>query len=163
MSSRPANAPADAGGEFEALRDAGIDPETGLGYCDGDPEFYRSVLEEYARSAGEKQRNIRACLDAQDWTNYAIAVHALKSTSKTIGAAELSASAARMEAAAYEENGAAIRLEHDSMIRRYEETVRAILALTEAPGEPAGGPAVQEVFSEEEDLLEFIPEQEADL
>ena len=152
-------------GEFRALREAGIDPETGLGYCGGDPELYRPVLQDFARSAGEKRQKICDCLDAQDWKNYAIAVHALKSTAKTIGASELSSVAARLEAAAYEENADAIRREHGSMIRLYEETVRAVRAAVEESGEkaPGSGSGIQEVFSEEDELLEFIPEKETDL
>ena len=67
---------------YNALRDAGIEPRVGLPYCQNDEEFYRSLLAEYAHVKDEKSEMIRKSFDEEDWHNYAIYVHALKSTSK---------------------------------------------------------------------------------
>ena len=86
--------------EFAVLREAGIDSQTGLHYCQNEKEFYRSLLAEYAHGKTEKTENIKTNYADENWHEYAIYVHALKSTSKMIGAAELSQQAARLEAAA---------------------------------------------------------------
>ena len=155
----PAQAGTDA---YLPLRAAGIDPDTGLHYCQNDGEFYRSILQEYVQSSGEKMQSIRNCFSAQDWKNYAIYVHALKSTSKTIGAAELSELAARMEAAANAGDGEAIRAEHDAMMAQYETAVNAIRSVeSEADGAAGDDDGALEFLPEEESVLEFLPEEDS--
>ncbi|MBO7668947.1 MAG: response regulator, partial [Oscillospiraceae bacterium] len=80
----------EAGDEFAPLVAAGIDPEAGLRYCQGDGAMYRELLWEYARDAEAKARDIEAAHRARDWKEYGIRVHSLKSTSRMIGASELS-------------------------------------------------------------------------
>ena len=38
----------------------GVEPETGLGYCQNDPELYRTLLAEYAEEAEEKREKLLA-------------------------------------------------------------------------------------------------------
>ena len=45
----------------------------------------------------------------------------------------------------------------------YGEAVRAIQAAEDENGEPAGSPAAQEGSEEEEELLEFFPDEETDV
>ncbi|MBR5740994.1 MAG: Hpt domain-containing protein, partial [Firmicutes bacterium] len=144
---------------YGPLRDAGIDPGTGLGYCQNDEEFYRSILADYARSADEKSRSMTGFFGAADWKNYAILVHALKSTSKTIGAAELSALAAKLEAAANAGDGDTILAGHETMMRMYASVAGAIAeALPEAVK-----PAEAEGTSGEDEALEFLPDEDGAL
>ena len=85
---------------FEDLRVLGIDPHAGLQYCQNDAEIYRSMLVEYAQSATGKLNDLCASFERENWNAYATAAHALKSTSKMVGATALSKEAARLEAAA---------------------------------------------------------------
>ena len=62
----------------------------------------------------------------KDLKNYEIRVHALKSTSKTIGALELSEKAKTLEYAAKEGNTALLEAENDGMLKAYEEQVKNI-------------------------------------
>ena len=62
----------------------------------------------------------------KDLKNYEIRVHALKSTSKTIGAHELSEKAKTLEYAAKEGNTALLEAENDGMLKAYEELVKNI-------------------------------------
>ena len=80
--------------EYAPLREAGLDPEIGLRYCEDDDTLFRSLLQDYGRSAAEKAPEIERVYAAKDWENYSILVHALKSTSRMIGAETLSAIAA---------------------------------------------------------------------
>ena len=145
---------------FAPLRGAGIDPRIGLSYCQDDADFYRSILREYALGAEEKLRALRDAYAAQDWKDYAVYVHALKSTSRTVGAAALSERAAQLEAAANGGDAGTIRSEHDALLARYETVVAAIRAALPAPdGAAAGGDdGALEFAPEGDDVLEFAPE-----
>lgn len=65
----------------------------------GDASFYMEILRDYYNLIDQKTAIINESLDAQDWNRYTIEVHALKSSSKQIGAMELSGIAAELEAA----------------------------------------------------------------
>jgi signal transduction histidine kinase/FixJ family two-component response regulator len=137
--------------DFAPLRAAGLQPEIGLRYCQNDADFYRAVLIEYARSAPEKAESLHASFAAENWKDYAVFVHALKSASKTIGAMEIAELASRLEAAANAGNGEAIRAEHTTLMREYDAAVTAIRAAApDSDASAAGGG----------DVLEFLPEDE---
>ena len=88
------------------------------------------MLAEFAHGRDEKAAALKASYEASDWNNYAIDVHALKSTSRMIGAATLSEIAARLEQAANSGDTAAILAEHDDMLARYNTAVMAIAKTT---------------------------------
>ena len=128
------------------LREAGIDTDTGLNYCQGDEDLYRTLLTEYASDYPKKAEDIRRSLETQDWNHYSILVHSLKSSSAMLGAAELSGMAARMEAAANSGDSDAVRQEHEPMMTLYETIVRIIrncIRICDTEEEP--------------DILEFLP------
>ena len=133
---------------FDQLRVAGIKPEVGMRFCQDDETFYRSILLDYAQGSDEKIKNLFDYYAAEDWTNYAICVHALKSTSKTIGATDLSEIAQRLEKAANESDVETIRAGHNEMMEKYKATLAAIC--TSEPGAQAS--------SGQDDVLEFTPE-----
>ena len=145
---------------YNALRDAGIEPRVGLPYCQNDEEFYRSLLAEYAHVKDEKSEMIRKSFDEEDWHNYAIYVHALKSTSKTIGALLLSEQAAKLEAAANTGDAATIRKEHDDMMERYEAVTEGIRSFMPAETASAGEDTGSATSSDDDEILEFFPESD---
>ncbi|WP_178139445.1 hybrid sensor histidine kinase/response regulator [Selenomonas ruminantium] len=73
-----------------------IDPAVGLQNC-GSLETYRSTLKTYGNSVGGYATEIEALQQAGDIENATIRIHALKSTSRIIGAQELSVLAQRLE------------------------------------------------------------------
>ena len=133
---------------YKALRDAGIDPDTGLSHCQNDAELYRTVLQEYCGAAEEKMQSMQGFFESGNWKEYSVLVHSLKSTSKMIGASGLSAAAARMEAAADNADGEAIGREHDAMISLYRSAVAAVRSVLPAP----------ENGADDGDIMEFMPE-----
>ncbi len=135
---------------FEALRAAGINTEVGMQYSGGDPEMFRTLLQEYARGAQERVSALRKSLDVEDWKNYAVLAHALKSTSRMIGAAALSETARQLEAAADAEQTEAIRTLHDNMVSRYR-TLAGIIEVS--LGTEAGSGA-------DDEIIEFLQEGE---
>ena len=140
----------EVGDDFAPLPAAGIAPEIGLRYCQGDVAMYRELLWEYARDAEAKTRDIEAAHRARDWKNYGIRVHSLRSTSRMIGASELSQLAARLESAADGGREAEIDGSHAELLDRYGEVTDAIRTL---PGTP-------ELTMADDDVMEFLPEEE---
>ena len=132
---------------YAPLQEAGITPGTGLGYCQQDKALYETLLEEYARSARAKTESMQAYYDMRDWKQYGILVHALKSTSRMIGAETLAKAAEALEKAAKEGNGDYITEHHDGVMKQYRITAEAAGTVTGAPESP--GP--------EEEILEFPP------
>lgn len=95
-----------------------LDTQTGMTYCMDDESFYMEMIMEY--SAGDKTAKLQACFETEDWENYRILVHALKSTSLTIGAEELSKEAKELEAACREGNIAYVKEHHAETMERYQ-------------------------------------------
>jgi CheY-like chemotaxis protein/HPt (histidine-containing phosphotransfer) domain-containing protein len=95
-----------------------IDTSVGMSYCMDDEEFYGEMLTEYMKS--EKKTSMVKFYEAKDWENYRITVHALKSTSLTIGAAELSEQAKALEMACKENNETYINDNHEQVLKCYE-------------------------------------------
>jgi response regulator RpfG family c-di-GMP phosphodiesterase len=116
---------ADSDEAFEMLASkANIDIDTGLGYCLNDMDFYKSVLKEYL--TGEKSNYLNECFEKEDWENYRITVHSVKSSSMTIGAVGLSERAKRLEAACRENEINIIKAEHKGFIDTYRKLCKNI-------------------------------------
>lgn len=73
-----------------SLRLNGFNAEAALGYTMNDEDFLRELLESFVQSEPEKREQISKCYREKNWTDYQTFVHALKSSSRTIGADELS-------------------------------------------------------------------------
>ena len=113
-----AASPADG---FQHLARLGVNVELGLGYCAGDGNFYREMLRMFAAQAQEKHDEIASLYESADWEGYTVKVHALKSTSLTIGAEALSAQAKELELAGKRGDIDLIHARHAALMRAYEE------------------------------------------
>lgn len=113
-----AASPADG---FQHLARLGVNVELGLGYCAGDENFYREMLRMFAAQAQEKHDEIASLYESADWDGYTVKVHALKSTSLTIGAEALSAQAKELELAGKRGDIDLIHARHAALMRAYEE------------------------------------------
>lgn len=97
----------------------GLDVKTGLIYCMNEEDFYIEMLQEFLQA--DKASQLKHFLAEEDWDNYRTTVHALKSTSLTIGAAHLSGEAKALEMAAKEGNMDYIWSHHDGVMDEYKE------------------------------------------
>ncbi|MGN0407393.1 MAG: ATP-binding protein [Bacteroides sp.] len=93
-----------------------LDVNTGLGYC-MDRDFYEEVLREYMLA--DKKDKIEQFFNEKDWNNYKTLVHALKSTSLTIGAVSLSEEAKALEMAAMGKDEDYIMSNHKAVMQKY--------------------------------------------
>lgn len=94
-----------------------LDTETGLTYCAGEEDFYREMLVSYLEN--DKRQDLAKAFGEEDTENYRILVHALKSTSLTIGATKLSEQAKALETAAKENNWDYIQDNHEEALEAY--------------------------------------------
>lgn len=67
-----------------------INTELGISYCAGIEDIYVEVLGDYIRMYDDNMAAFEQLLSGEDWKNYAIRIHGLKSNSLNIGAEELS-------------------------------------------------------------------------
>jgi signal transduction histidine kinase/DNA-binding NarL/FixJ family response regulator len=151
----------------EKLEGSNIDVEAGLKYCLGDEEFYNTLLIQFANEASEKIPALMNFYEQKDWGNYEIIVHALKSTSKMIGAMDLSEEALKLEKAAKEKKENYIFDNHDHVMSVYEVLKEKI---NQATGFDSGSEGDSEVLEfkpegsmeekSSDDVLEFAPMEE---
>ncbi|WP_197029562.1 ATP-binding protein [Butyrivibrio sp. AE3004] len=80
-----------------------IDVDAGIDYC-GTPDTYMMALEMFVESIDEKTALLEDCLAKNDISLFTITVHALKSSSLTIGIADFSAKAKELELAGKDDN-----------------------------------------------------------
>ena len=98
-------------------------PEKGIRYMGGDKELYIDILREYVSDGKEMFRMKNEYYKNSDNNNYVIKVHALKSTSLTIGAEPLSALLRTLEAAGKERNTDVIAELHGEFASMYRSVI----------------------------------------
>ncbi len=82
-------------------------------------ELFWKVLKVYYHSIDKKAKLIKELEEAENWTEYTIEVHALKNSSKQIGAMVLSERAAAMEKAGNARDALSIHRHTDKMLEQY--------------------------------------------
>ncbi len=116
----------EAQGRLEVLKRHGINVECGLQYAMDNEDFYLEIVDDFASSWKDKKEMIAGYYDEEDWNDYRIAVHAMKSTAKTIGADDLSDLAKELESAARNQDMDFIRGHHKNFIALGSQTVRLL-------------------------------------
>ena len=106
-----------------------IDGDMALKYS-GSEDALRSVLKIFADSVQDKAGELTAYYDSEDWKNYTVKIHALKSSAKLIGAADLSKKAEALEMAGKEDRTDYIREHHEEAIEEYIELGMQLKAYT---------------------------------
>ncbi|MBR0260482.1 MAG: response regulator [Selenomonadaceae bacterium] len=96
-----------------------IDLDTALSNCMDSKEFFAEMAEEFV--ATDKTAELEETLAAEDWKDYRIAAHALKSTSLVIGAVNLHEKAKAQEFAARDGKIDALKENHADLIETYKK------------------------------------------
>lgn len=109
------------------LEDFGVRTRSGMQYCRNDMEFYEELLVKFARNEERKIQEIGDSFDREDFEQYRILVHALKSSSKMMGADSLSEMARQLEDAAKNNDTDYIKAHHDALLGQYHMLSREIL------------------------------------
>ncbi len=98
---------------------AGIDVDTAMNYCMDSKEFFIEMLREFY--ANDKTESASKLFAEDDFKNYRILVHALKSTSLVIGAQIFSEKAKAQELAAKDGNIDFVKQNHADFMEDYEK------------------------------------------
>lgn len=101
-----------------------FNPEMGIFYMGGDSDTYKKILDLYVKKGSQKRAYIQQLFDEKSWKNYVIEVHALKSTSLTIGAKELSERAKELELAGKAGNYKMIEEKNEALLTLYERVLQ---------------------------------------
>lgn len=92
----------------------------------GSEETFKSVLQIFYDSADQKESEIKEFYESEDWENYTIKVHALKSSSRLIGAMELGREAESLEMAGKSSDIEYIRANNDRVMKMLESLKDAL-------------------------------------
>ena len=103
-----------------------INTKSALAYCKNDMNFYQELLHKFVVDADKKKSEIDHYLKREDYDNYRIVIHALKSTAKMIGADALSELAQELEAAVQNKDIGYVREHHEEMLLEYSRVVDRI-------------------------------------
>lgn len=108
-----------------ALGRAGINIEQGISYC-GDKEGFRDIIRIYHTEGEKRRRQLKELFKDNDWKNYVITVHALKSNSKGIGANEVSELALNLEMAGKEGRTDYILEHHEELMDKHDALLQVL-------------------------------------
>jgi len=109
----------------------GVDIKKGVNMSGGALDDYLEILTIFSGDATQKIKEIKACMETDNWNLYIIYVHALKSATANIGAGELSEAAKELEAAGKREDFAFIKARNAKFLNDVETLLNNItLALS---------------------------------
>lgn len=141
----------------EILRD--LDVETGIRNCGGSKEDYLEVLEVVSRHGSKRVEKLESMIQNEDYENYTINVHALKSTAANIGAMQLSNVAYQQEMAGKAKQYDVVRQNNRSLLYLYV-TVLAEIGLLRNEGILKGQSGIDtDIVMPEQNLIENKTEE----
>ena len=100
-----------------------IDIDTAMMYCAGSDEIFHEFLGMFCNLYEEKKEKIVTCYETENWNDYGIELHSLKSSSLSIGGKQLSELAFELEKAGKAGDAEYIRVHHEEALELYEKTV----------------------------------------
>ena len=98
--------------------------EQGKKRCMNDEEFYLELVKEFAEES--KLKTLQENYQRQDWLQYRMNVHTIKSSAAYIGADELSQQARLLENAAKQGNQAYLVAKHIEFTQYYQKVLQGI-------------------------------------
>lgn len=100
-----------------------IDKAIGISYCGDMESLFNELVQMFIDLGPEKMEELSTFLENEDCLNYEIAVHALKSTAKSIGAVGLSDCAKELEFAAKDNKLDLVQKNHSSLMEYYQKVI----------------------------------------
>ncbi len=128
-----------------------IDVNSGLAHC-GSGESYVKTLKMYLDSAAKNAEEIEKYWEVGDIKNTTIKIHALKSTSRVIGALQLGEFAAELEKAGDKEDIETLERELGKLLKSYRELAADLEPLNDSEDADKDD---DRPFIDEKDLEEF--------
>lgn len=106
-----------------------LNTESGMNYCINDEQLYFETLADYLDES--KVEELEKFYADQNWKDYQISIHAVKSTSRMIGADALSEHAKELEFALKDDNPQIVIEKHADVMREYADMLAKIKAVVE--------------------------------
>lgn len=114
-----------------AATDGFIDVQTGIKYSADSEELFKELLEMFCEMAEDKKDEIENHFNMENWKDYTIAIHALKTNALNMGATKLSELCAEVEKAGKAYDGSEgtedkllfIKKSHPEIISMFDKTV----------------------------------------
>ena len=129
-----------------------LDTEKGLAYCGGSEEFYREILAAYVENS--RLDPLKSLFTEENWENYRISIHALKSASLTIGASVFAEECRKLEYAARDLDLQYLRAHHMHVMLKYQHLLSSISqVLAEVTDQPGKGKSASFLNSGSADIL----------
>ena len=138
------------------LKKAGFDTQQALVYTQ-DESFYKEILINFFKEHPERAGKLEGFYSEKNWNDYTVLAHALKTNARTIGALELSDLAASVELASKSMDEITLSNEHAKLLELYGKTADLIGKII---GDEAGDVPDEDDVSDDEEILEFMPENE---
>ena len=113
---------------LELLEREGLNTQRGIMYCGGE-ESYIEVLQSFCEDYKEMYNAVEELYAAQDWENYTITVHGIKSSMGSIGAEEIQELAKQLEFAGKENRIDFIHRENANLLEKYMDFFKRLLKI----------------------------------
>ena len=107
-------------------------------------EGYKPLLKIFHTSIEDNSKEIEDYYNSKDWKNYAIRVHALKSSARIIGASDYGEEAQALENAAKREDVEYIKSHHEGFMKTYKSFKDVLAPLFPAEAENVNKPVADE-------------------
>lgn len=111
---------------LQGLSALGLDVEEGMAYCADDEDFYEEMLGEFALEAQKGLEDLIQGYASRDWERYALRAHTIKSTSRMIGAKEVSEKARQLEHSAKTGEEEMLHTMHEPFLTEYRGLTEGI-------------------------------------
>ena len=105
---------------LENLQAEGIHTDEAMRFMGNSEEQYVEILRLFAEGSEEKREQLTALLHAENWKEYGILVHALKSNMRSLGANDLADKAFALEKAAKAAEGQFVKEHHEEFVYEWQ-------------------------------------------
>ena len=141
---------------------AGLDTQTGAEYTGGGDK-YISAVRRFYENYDKNRMKLEKYYASEDYENYMITVHALKSNAKAIGAGKLSVAFEELEMASRNGNEAYIREKHARTLLSYSSLINSLSFVKEVwDVRPADELSAKEAREVTEQLLAALDDYDDD-
>lgn len=130
---------------IEQLRNMNVDTDMGLQYCGGEKE-YLEILNIAAETTTDKLEKLMRCMEDEEWKDYTILVHSMKSSAANIGATEISRMAKELEQAGRSGDCDYIKAHTEEFVAGYSELIQ-LISESNADMDSQGEENVQEIHA----------------
>ncbi len=151
------------GYDLTSLNEAGIDTKTGLQYT-GREDKYIAALQRFYKNHDKNRTKIDKCLAENDYENYMITVHSLKSNSRMIGALSLGDGFEELELAAKNDDHNIVLDKTPSVLNEYDSITDSLKEIGEMEEvRPAGELSPEKARETAEKLLAALDDFDDEL